>query len=146
MGARFAVFLASWCLLCSRPAWAQQPPQQELAERLRGILRQYESNIAGLKSRIAELETRLSESEARSTSLLEDLRASRQALSSLTLQYGLLETRLAEYQTQLEASRLRTESSLDSLTASMASMRARSFAHGSALALLVGAAALLLAR
>lgn len=141
-----ALLAAFFVSLCSPLASAQESPQPELAERLRGILRQYESNIAGLKSRIAELESRLSDSEERSTSLLSDLSASRQALSSLTDQYERLETQLGEYRSQLEASRRQTMSSLDSLTASMAALRTRNILQSSGIVVLLVAAGMLLAR
>ena len=139
----WAALLFSFCL---SPASPQESGQPELAGRLREILRQYESNIDVLRNRITELERQLSDSEARSTSLLADLRASREALSSLTLQYEQLARRLDEYRNQLEVSRLRTESSLGSLTASMAALRARSLLGGSGLVLVLLGVILLLAR
>jgi len=132
---RFVLLLAFSLSLFSRPAWSQESPQPELAERLRAILRQYESNIADLKSRIAELESRLSDSEARSTSLLEDLRASRAELSSLTEQYERLATRLDEYRIQLEDSRRLTSNSLGSLTVSMGTLRTQALIQSSGIAL-----------
>jgi predicted nuclease with TOPRIM domain len=138
----FGLFLS----LCSLPAWSQESPQPELAARLREILQQYETNIAALKSRIAELETQLSDSEARSTSLLADLSASRQELSSLIDRYERLETRLDEYRIQFEASKRLTMSSLDSLTVSMASLKAQNLIQGSGIALVLVAAVVLLFR
>jgi len=132
---RFAFLLAFSLSLFSRPAWPQESPQPELAERLREILRQYESNIADLKSRIEELESLLSDSEARSTSLLEDLRASRAELSSLTEQYERLATRLDEYRIQLEDSRRLTSNSLGSLTVSMGTLRTQALIQSSGMAL-----------
>jgi chromosome segregation ATPase len=141
------VFLVLLSLsLCLSPVFSQESMPPELAGRLREILRQYESNIASLKSRIAELEAQLKSSEEKSTALLADLSESRQELSNLTSRYEQLAMLLEEYRTQLEASKRQTMNSLDSLTVSMASLKTQNVIQGSGLFIAIVMLALLLAR
>jgi septal ring factor EnvC (AmiA/AmiB activator) len=144
-------FSLSFALVFSCYLSAQAASTISPVERLREILKEYETSTTELKSRIATLERQLTDSLQNSTQLTDNIPILKNQLSELkaqlidlTNQSSIVNGQLDKFQERLETSRKQTENSLRSLQSSLDSQRTWGWVQTSVMAALAVGVAILL--